>query len=129
MRPPLGPVLANALRLRCPNCHKGPLFRGLPNRMFRNCPVCGLSYYRESGYYLGGMIITYVATAFIVLAFYLVSLLLPTPRGLSEMNEGFLWMGFAVLLVLILVRPAYSLWLSMDFWIGPWKPSESKVER
>jgi hypothetical protein len=71
------------------------------------------------------MILTYVATAFIVLAFYFISLLVTMPKGLSELNEGFLWMAFAVLLTLILVRPAYSLWLSMDFWIGPWAPDES----
>jgi uncharacterized protein (DUF983 family) len=123
-RPPLPPTLANALRLRCPNCHEGRLFRGLPNRMFRKCPKCGLSYYRESGFYLGGMIITYVAVAFILLFCFLVSLTIPALPRMSESNEGFLWMGVAVLLTLLLVRPAYSLWLTMNFWIDPWKPGE-----
>lgn len=125
-RPPLRPVLANAFRLRCPNCRKGKLFRGLPNRMFRNCPVCGLSFYRESGYYLGGMIITYVTTAFILLICYVLSLLLPIPWQFSETTEFVFWLVFAISLTLLLVRPAYSLWLSMDFWIGPWKPGDSK---
>jgi len=111
MRAPLSSVLANALHFRCPNCRKGPLFANWINKVLPRCPNCGLSYFRESGYYLGGMIITYVFTSFTLLAFYLLSLLLP----------GF-WSGAAILLALLYVRPAYSLWISLDFWIDPWEP-------
>jgi len=34
------------------------MFRGLP-RMHANCPVCGLKYEREPGYFMGAMYISY----------------------------------------------------------------------
>jgi uncharacterized protein (DUF983 family) len=90
------------------------------------CPNCGLSYFRESGYYIGGMIITYILTTFIVLAAYVVSLALPEARRLPENFTFAFWGCLAVSLVLVLMRPAYSLWLSLDFWIDPWQPDEPK---
>jgi uncharacterized protein DUF983 len=90
------------------------------------CPACGLPYFRESGYFIGGMIITYILTAFFLLAGYLASLLLPTAGIFSENFKFVFWTGLAVLLTFVLVRPAYSLWLSLDFWIDPWQPGEQK---
>jgi Protein of unknown function (DUF983) len=90
------------------------------------CPDCGLSYFRESGYYLGGMIITYIFTSFILVAAYLVSLLFPGAAIFSENFKFVFWTFLAILLTLVLVRPAYSLWLSLDFWIDPWQPDEPK---
>ncbi len=94
--------------------------------MLPRCPECGLSYFRESGYFIGGMIITYMLTAFLLLAGYLVSLLFPSAGTLSENFKFVFWTCLAVLLTLVLVRPAYSLWLSLDFWIDPWQPDEQK---
>ncbi len=125
-RPNFPRLLLNALHCRCPNCRRGRIFRGWPNRVLPRCPDCGLSYFRESGYFIGGMIITYILTAFILLAAYLLSLLFPTARAFSENSQFVFWVSFAVLLTLVLVRPAYSLWLSLDFWIDPWQPGEEK---
>lgn len=119
-------LLLNALHCRCPNCRRGKIFRGWPNRVLPKCPHCGLSYFRESGYYLGGMIITYIFTAFILVAAYLVSLLFPGAGVLSENFKFIFWACLAVFLTLMLMRPAYSLWLSLDFWIDPWQPDEPK---
>lgn len=91
-----------------------------------NCPSCGLSYFRESGYYLGGMIITYILTAFIVLAAYVVSLAFPLARNLPEKFTFLFWGFLAISLTIVLMRPAYSLWLSLDFWIDPWQPDKPK---
>lgn len=123
-RPSFPQLLLNALHGRCPNCRQGRVFRGWPNRVLPRCPDCGLSYFRESGYYLGGMIITYILTAFILLAAYLVSLLIPGAGAFSENFKFVFWTCLAILLTLVLVRPAYSLWLSLDFWLDPWQPDE-----
>jgi uncharacterized protein (DUF983 family) len=123
-RPDFPKLLLNALQCRCPNCRQGRIFRGWPNRVLPKCPHCGLSYFRESGYYLGGMIITYIFTAFILVAAYLVSLLFPGAGIFSENFKFVFWASLAILLTLVLVRPAYSLWLSLDFWIDPWQPDE-----
>jgi uncharacterized protein (DUF983 family) len=122
----LGAALLNALHCRCPNCRQGRIFQGWPNRVLPKCPACGLPYFRESGYYIGGMIITYIFTAFIVVGVYLVSLTLPATHSLSENVTFALWAVFAVSLTMVLMRPAYSLWLSLDFLLDPWQPSDLK---
>jgi uncharacterized protein (DUF983 family) len=119
----LSRVVLNALHCRCPNCRKGRIFQGWPNRVLPKCPVCGLAYFRESGYYVGGMIITYIFTAFIVVGVYLVSLVFPTTHTFSENVTFAMWAVFAISLMLVLMRPAYSLWLSLDFLIDPWQPA------
>ena len=72
------------------------------------------------------MIITYILTAFIILAAYLLSLLFPAEPVLSENFKFAFWGCLAVFLTIMLMRPAYSLWLSLDFWIDPWQPGEPK---
>src|SRR6185295_5591195 len=121
MRPPLRRALANALRLRCPNCHKGILFGNWLNKILPRCPNCCLSYHPESGYYLGGMIITYVLTAAVLVPVYLLSLLLPENNVIARHGTLF-WVGLAIVLAFAFVRPAYSLWLALDYWVDPWKP-------
>jgi uncharacterized protein (DUF983 family) len=91
--------------------------------MLPRCPVCGLSYFRESGYYIGGMMITYALTAIVLIAVYLLSLLLPDTQ-LSVNRILALWIAFGVALSLVFMPYAYSLWLSLDFWLNPWEAGE-----
>ncbi len=100
------------------------MFSRWPNKVLPRCPRCGLSYFRESGYYVGGMVITYGLTTALVIAVYLLFLLLPDVKVLSEDARLALWIAFGVVLSLALVRHCYSLWLALDFWIEPWKPEE-----
>jgi uncharacterized protein (DUF983 family) len=90
--------------------------------MLPRCPQCRLSYFPEQGYYVGAMIINYVATTVCVVAIFLVSLLFPDFTKLSTNSKILLWMGFAVALSLALVRHAYSFWLGLDFWVKPRGP-------
>jgi uncharacterized protein (DUF983 family) len=121
VRPPLSQIVRRAGQLHCPYCGRGGLFRGV-FRMYSRCPECGLSYFPEQGYYLGAMIINYAATTACVVTIYLVSLLFPDFTTLSINMKILLWMIFAVLLSLLLVRHAYSFWLGLDFWIKPRRP-------
>lgn len=125
-RPPFRLALGYALRMRCPRCHKGRIFGNWLNKVLPACPNCGLPYYRESGYYLGGMILTYVFTAFTLLAIFFAGLLLPD-SVLSENVKLALWVALAIALSLLFVRPAYSLWLAADFWIDPWETDMRKT--
>ncbi len=120
-RPPFRWTLACGLRQRCPCCGLGRLFAGVW-RMKRVCATCGLSYYRESGYFVGAMILNYAFTSFIVIALYVLNLSRPEVSGLSLNTKVFLWLALTVALSLALVRPAYSLWLAFDYWLEPWEP-------
>jgi uncharacterized protein (DUF983 family) len=90
--------------------------------MHPRCLECGLSYFPEQGYYLGAMIINYAATTACVLTIFLISLLFPDFTTLSTNAKILLWMAFAIVLSLSLVRHAYSFWLGLDFWIKPRRP-------
>jgi uncharacterized protein (DUF983 family) len=59
------------LRQRCPRCWKGRMFHGF--RMNDPCPVCGLIFQREEGYFLGAMYVSYVLSAALLVPFYLVA--------------------------------------------------------
>ena len=57
-------VVKAILHQRCPRCREGaiyrvPLFRGWL-AMYERCPVCGLKYEREQGYFVGAMYISYM---------------------------------------------------------------------
>ena len=90
--------------------------------MLASCPECGLSYFPEQGYYVGAMIINYVATTACVVAIFLLSTLVPDFTSLSTNVKILLWMAFAIALSLLLMRHAYSFWLGIDFWIKPRQP-------
>jgi uncharacterized protein (DUF983 family) len=126
-RPPLWGLVRDALRRRCPNCRMGPVLERWPNKMLLSCPACGLSYFRESGYYIGGMIITYALTLLIVIPVFLFSLLLPDIKSLSDYTRFAVWIAFAIPLSLFFMPYSYSLWLSLDYWVEPWKPEKPSV--
>jgi uncharacterized protein (DUF983 family) len=127
LRPPLQQIVRRAAHWRCPNCGRGRLFRGV-FRMLTHCPECGLSYFPEQGYYVGAMIINYVATTAVVVAIFLLSLLFRDFTNLSTNFKILLWMVFATGLSLSLVRHSYSFWLGIDFWIKPRKPDILSTE-
>jgi uncharacterized protein (DUF983 family) len=119
-------VLIYALRYRCPNCHRGPIFKGRFNQVLIQCPECGLGYFRESGYFVGGMILTYGLTIAVLIPAYLVMPLVPDLAWLSEAMKYGLWISFTLLLAALFVRPAYALWLSLDYWLEPWPTPRTK---
>jgi uncharacterized protein (DUF983 family) len=123
-RPPFRRALETGLRRRCPNCGEGRVIERWPNKIRPECPVCGLFYFREPGYYIGGMIFTYGITAGAVIIVFLITLLLPDSPNLSTYARLGLWIAFAIPVMLVVMPYAYSLWLSVDFWLDPWKPSQ-----
>lgn len=70
------------------------------------------------------MTITYVLTILVVIPVFLVSLVLPDLRSVSDDGRVALWLLFGVALSLLLMPYSYSLWLHLDFWIEPWTPQE-----
>ena len=83
--------------------------------------MCGLRYFRESGYYIGAMIINYAVTMGIVLGLFLLSLLLPDFWGTSVNLKLAAAAFITVAVSLSLTRHCRSFWLAMDYWLEPWK--------
>jgi len=57
------------LRLRCPRCFRGKVFKG-SFAMNDPCPVCGVIFQREEGYFLGAMYVSYLLASVIYLSLY-----------------------------------------------------------
>jgi uncharacterized protein (DUF983 family) len=69
------------VRARCPRCWKGRIFRGSVT-MNDPCPVCGLIFQREEGYFLGAMYCSYLISSVVLGVLYFVcAALLPNLRG------------------------------------------------
>jgi uncharacterized protein (DUF983 family) len=107
-------LLWRGLRLRCPRCGKGKLFRGV-FAMPERCSICGWVYEREEGYWTGAMAINLVVSELIVAAFVVPLAAMQTPL-LTLFVFGLPW---TVLLPLLFYRHSKSLWMTLDFIIHP----------
>ncbi len=71
------------------------------------------------------MIFTYGLTALVLIAAYLILSLFPDIKSLSDNGRIAVWAASAFVLSVVLSRPAYSLWLSFDYWLEPWRVERS----
>ena len=105
-------LLSRALRLRCPLCGQGRLFRGWL-RMNQECPNCGVKFEREPGFFLGSIYINYGLTALIVAIVYPILLF---QRHVPETPLLIGAVTFTVVFPILLFPWARSLWLGFDQW-------------
>jgi uncharacterized protein (DUF983 family) len=115
-RAPLRVRLAAVASGRCPRCRQGRIFRGRL-AMHSACPVCGLRFERESGYFTGAMYVSY-ALAVPVMAACTGVVYLVAPNLSFEAT-----VGVAALLFLPFVpaifRCSRILWIHLDRTIDP----------
>lgn len=102
------------LRLRCPRCREGRVFAGV-FRMHAACPVCGLRYEREPGYFLGAMYFSYA----LALAAGLPACLLLDGWGWPAVAVGAAVTGWIALWVPVLWRYSRVIWLHLDQAVDP----------
>jgi uncharacterized protein (DUF983 family) len=108
-------ALLRALRLRCPVCGQGRLFRGWFS-MHSHCSQCGLKLEREPGYFLGSTYFNYALTVLLVMAGYLA---LTFGAELDPRVVLYLLVGVSVVFPLWFFRYARSLWLAFDHSMDP----------
>jgi len=108
-------MLGHGLRLRCPRCGVGSLYRK-PFKMADNCDRCGLKFEREQGYFVGAIYINYGATiAVAVPGFFL----LDAFSNITINQQLAIWVPFAVIFPLLFFHHSRSLWLVMDHFFNP----------
>ncbi len=108
-------LLDRALRLRCPICGRGKLYRSWFS-MHAACPHCGVRFEREPGFFLGSIYINYGLTVLIVSIAYPILLF---GYGFAETPLLAGALAFTVLFPLLLFPWARSLWLGFDQWRDP----------
>jgi uncharacterized protein (DUF983 family) len=108
--------LGALLRLRCPICGKGKLFRGYFDSPER-CPSCGYYFMRESGYFLPHVVIGYGLTILAALGawpvLHYVFGIRSTAITLTTM------VAVAVIVGVWSVRYSKVLWLALDLTLHP----------
>lgn len=114
-RPGYQTVLWRSLRLRCPRCGQGKLFKGWFT-MHPRCESCGLVYEREPGFFLGSIYVNYGLTAMLVTIGYfgLFFADVMTPQQVL-----WLMLAFSLVFPLLFFRHARSLWLGFDQYWDP----------
>ena len=111
------------LRLRCPICGKGKLFRGYFDNPER-CPSCGYFFMRESGYFLPHVPIGYAFTVVISLGTWPVLYFIFGVRNAAVTLATMITV--AVLFGVWFIRYSKALWLALDLKLNP--PSSEDFE-
>ena len=112
--------MGSIFRQQCPRCRAGKIFRGSVFLGFPKmevcCPVCGLKFEREEGYFLGAMYISY-GLALATIAVLAVVLWMITSWGIVK---DIVW-GIVLFLPLTPMITYFSrvLWIYLDQAIDP----------
>lgn len=109
-KPSLKTILSRSIRLNCPRCGNGRLFRSYFT-MHERCESCQLQYERGPGYYLGSTYINYAFTSVLMtISYVLLKFVFGYDNKLLLIPLGF----FIVVFPLLFFRFARALWLGMD---------------
>src|SRR5258708_21176882 len=114
------------VRMRCPRCRDGRMFRG---RFTMNdpCPVCGLIFQREEGYFLGAMYTSYAISVALYVPLYFIALaLLPSSNPLLALGASALaYLPF----IPAVFRYSRVLWVYFDRSMCPTDVSAGPTEK
>jgi uncharacterized protein (DUF983 family) len=105
------------MRQRCPRCRSGKIFRRVLT-INEQCPVCGLRFQREAGFFVGAMYISYpLAMAILALLYFLVATALPeSSNEMIAIVATFLFLPF----VPIVFRYSRVVWIYLDRTLDPY---------
>jgi uncharacterized protein (DUF983 family) len=105
---------AAILRLRCPRCRRGEVWRSFLS-MHERCPACGLVFEREPGYFTGAMVVSYVIAVptfgLIVIGLLVAGL----ETGIALLVGAALYLGLAP----FIFRYSRVVWLHFDWALDP----------
>lgn len=101
------------LRQRCPRCRKGKMFKGL-FAMHERCPVCGMLFLREYGYFYGAMYASY--TFGVISTIYWIPLLF---LGVTPWLVIGLPVAQLIVQVPLSFRYSRVIWLHLDYHFDP----------
>ena len=113
---------AAILTLRCPRCLRGKIWRGLVT-MNAACPVCGLVFEREPGYFTGAMVVSY-AIAVPTFGLIVIALLLSGVEAPAALLVGG---AIYLLLAVFIFRYSRAVWLHLDWGIDPDHEGDSRT--
>jgi uncharacterized protein (DUF983 family) len=108
------------LRLRCPNCERGRLFKS-GFTLNETCPECGVRFERRSGESIGGVMINLVIVEFVAIGGFLLVTLLTTIRPIDQL---IFWIPFGIILPVVFYRNSRGLWVTTSYLNGDVRADE-----
>ena len=102
------------LRLRCPHCFRGKIFKSLW-QMHDRCPFCGVAYEREPGYFMNAIFFGYVLS-------FLAMLPLNVILFIWEVPPIYFLVGNLLLLTVLsplIFRYSRAVWMHLDEVLDP----------
>jgi uncharacterized protein (DUF983 family) len=123
-------LLGRCLRLRCPVCGQGPIFRSW-FAAHERCERCGFVFardneYGQEGYFTGAMAINVVITGVLPLIAIFVLALTSRFPVVPLTTAGVIW---TALFPILFYRHACAIWIVIDHLINPPSPAELAGER
>jgi uncharacterized protein (DUF983 family) len=116
-------LFGRALRLRCPNCGGGPIFRSW-FRMREYCPVCGIPLERgEPGYQVGSYMFNIVASELVFAFLFILVLVVTWPDPPWQLLQ-YGGIALMVLAPFLLYPFSKTLFLAFDLLFRPATPEE-----
>ena len=121
-------LLGRALRLRCPNCGRGPVLRHWLKLHVR-CGTCGIRLERgEHDYFVGSIFILFTLAGILVLGTLVVTLLVSWPAVPWDLLQ------YGLPLMMLVAMPALFpfaklVWLAFDLMLRPVSPEELEWHR
>lgn len=113
------------LKLKCPHCLKGNVFRGF-FRMNPSCPHCGIVYEREQGYFMMAVFVGYVM-GFVIAVLAVIGLYLTLkPDAIGYLLGA---SGIVILSIPLIFHYARVIWMHIDEILDPRKPEELEAAR
>jgi uncharacterized protein (DUF983 family) len=122
--PSYGTLIGRGLRLRCPACGEGKLFRNWIS-MNDPCPVCGRRFNRAPGYLLGSIYFNYGVTALLVVVLYFSLYFTGTFSGRQLLG---MLTAFSLLFPVWFFRYGRALWFAFDERWDPWPNEEERQQ-
>lgn len=110
----IGALLWRGLRLRCPRCGHGKLYRGV-FAMHERCDYCGWVFEREEGYWTGAMAVNLVFSELLVAVFVVPLAAMQTPL----VPLFAIGLPIAALLPCLFYRHSKAFWMAIDFVVNP----------
>lgn len=102
------------LLLRCPHCFQGKIFSGIW-KMNERCPVCGIVYEREQGFFMNAIFFGYILGFIAVLPLNIWLYIIEAPPIWFLIGT----IGLLTLISPIVFRYSRALWMHLDEMLDP----------
>jgi len=123
---PPGRTLARGLRVKCPVCGQGKLFRRWFT-MLQRCPQCDLKFERLEGHWIGAVAVNTMVTFGIMFVALGVVMIVAYPEYPIRTMLAVL-LPIPILAPLLLFPVARTFWMAMDLLFRPPEPEEIHSE-